>query len=74
MALDQKHFRPLGAIAQYHDGGGITGRGGGDFGVQFHDVALVACLGLVALRLAVELAVWLRRVHSAYFLQDILCR
>jgi hypothetical protein len=74
VALDQKNLRTLGAIAQYHNGGCITGRGGGDFGVQFHDVALVAFLDLLALRLAVELALWLRGVHSSYFLQDILCR
>ena len=48
VTLDQKHFGAVGAVAQYHYGGGITGRGGGDFGVQFHGVALVApgkCLG-----------------------------
>jgi hypothetical protein len=74
MALDQKHFGPLWAVAQDDHGRCVPGWRSGDFRVQFHGVALVAKARQFAGTLAVELAVQPREGRGHYFLQDILCR
>ncbi len=36
VALEQEDFQAAGGVAQHDDGGGVAGRIGGDFRVQFH--------------------------------------
>ena len=44
VALDQKHFQPLGAVAQHHYGGRVARGQGGYFGVEFH-ACHIRCVG-----------------------------